>query len=252
MKRMSSKVLSTETKRKFIKKCPTCGEDIEKVYLSNGDTFITECRCIERQRELDEINKMANNKKLIIQKNKEQCGFSKRDFENTQTKIILNKGNIDPYNKLIDYANAFNENTSIGFYLFGSPGVGKSFLSKKVMAIVLNHGFSAYITSVTKLMKDIKNEMKVYNDDTFRKCLEVDLLVIDDIGTEKPTDFDKAQMFEIINSRYENKKPIIYTSNLKIDDIKMKYDDFGRIYSRIVGSTIQLTILSPDHRIEVE
>lgn len=239
---------ANETHRQFIKKCSKCGEVIEKVFLSNGDTFITECRCIERQRELEEIEKMSNNKEIIIQHNKEQCGFSKRDFEDVKTSIDLNNGNIDAYNKLIEYANCFEKETSIGFYIYGVPGVGKSYLSKKVMYIILNRGFSSYITSITKLMKDIKKELSIYNDDTYRKCLEVDLLVIDDIGTEKPTNFDKAQIFEIINTRYENKKPIIFTSNCRIEDIMTKYDEFGRIYSRILGSTIKIEIGGHDFR----
>lgn len=238
-----------EVSRVFIGNCHKCGEPIYHVTLKNGDEYDTEnCRCKELERDRQNILKMMNSKDSIIAYNKAQCGFSKRDLEELNLPLKTHQGNIKAYNLIIRYAQEFNENVSKGLFIHGVPGVGKSLFSKKVMLIVLNKGYSAYLTSVTKLMKDIKKELTTFNDDTYRKCLDVDLLVIDDIGTEKPTDYDKAQMFEIINSRYENKKPIIYTSNCRLEDLTTKYDEFGRIYSRILGSVISIEIKGYDFR----
>ena len=44
------------------------------------------------------------------------------------------------------------------------------------------------------------------------------------------------------------KKPIIYTSNCKLEDLTTKYDEFGRIYSRILGSVVQVEIKGNDFR----
>lgn len=249
MKKLNSQPFLNEKYRQPVRKCPKCGELIERVFLNDNQSFVTECRCPERIRDLKEIDRISNNKDIIINRNKAQCGFSKRDIEDLNQSVKQHKGNIEAYELIIKYANGFDQNVSKGIYLYGDPGVGKSLLSKKVMIVVLNKGFSAYITSITKLMKDIKKELQTFNDDTYRKCLSVDLLVIDDIGTEKPTDFDKAQIFEIINERYENKKPIIYTSNCSLEEITTKYDDFGRIYSRISGSVIKMEVKGKDFRI---
>lgn len=238
-----------EKSRTLIGKCHKCGELIYHVILSNGDEYDTEnCRCKELERDRQNVLNMMNNKNFIIAQNKAKCGFSKRDLEELRLPIKTHQGNIKAYNLIIKYANEFNRNISMGLFIHGSPGVGKSLFSKRIMLIILNKGFSTYITSVTKLMRDIKKDVSSFADDTYRKCLDIDLLVIDDIGTEKPTDYDKTQMFEIINNRYENKKPIIYTSNCKLEDLTTKYDEFGRIYSRILGSVVQVEIKGNDFR----
>lgn len=235
--------------KEYLKICPTCGEKIYHYHNpKSGESFDTECICIERERTAKEVSEMMNNKTSIIAFNKQHCGFSKRDLEDIKVPIKTHKGNIKTYDTIIKYSNNFNDNVSKGLYIYGDPGVGKSLFSKKIMSIILNKGYSAYITSVTKLMKDIKKELSIFNDDTYRKCLKVDLLVIDDLGVEKTTDFDKEQIFAIINTRYEDKKPIIYTSNCKLEDLITKYDEFGRIYSRISGSVIKLEIRGIDFR----
>ena len=238
-----------EVSRKLVRQCSTCGEYIYHVTRTDGKEFNTECRCIERVRDIEEMERMKNDKTTIIEYNKQHCGFTKRDIEDVNATFRTSKGNIKAYNTLISYANAFSDDTSLGFYIYGNVGVGKSLLAKKVMKILLSNGYSTYITNIIQLMKDIKSELPKFKSDTLRKCQEVDLLVIDDIGTEKPTDFDMEQMFLIINSRYENKKPIIFTSNCKLDDIVQKYDMFGRIYSRIVGTTQFLEIVDNDNRV---
>lgn len=239
-----------EISRKLVGCCQTCGEPIYHVVLSNGIEYDTEeCRCREYERDLQEIERMKNDKSTIIEYNKQHCGFTKRDIEDVNATFRTSKGNVKAYNTLISYANAFNDDTSLGFYIYGNVGVGKSLIAKKVMKILLLNGYSAYITNIIQLMKDIKNDISNFKDDTLRRCQDVDLLVIDDIGTEKPTEYDKEQMFLIINSRYDNKKPIIFTSNCKLDDIVQKYDMFGRIYSRIVGSTQFLEIVDNDNRV---
>lgn len=232
----------------IVGKCDKCGDDIRKLTYPNGDTSFMCLGCIAKEEEQKAIA-YVNSKEGLVSYNKKNCGFSKRDVDAVNEPYITDDGNIDAYNMAMKYANRFNEDTSIGFYIYGSVGVGKSLLAKKIMKIVLYRGYSAYITNIIQLMNDIKNDLNNFSDTTLRKCQNVDLLVIDDVGTEKNTDFENSRMFLITDYRYENKKPTIFTSNLKLDELTTKYDEFGRIYSRIRGATQVLEIKGKDRRI---
>ena len=52
--------------------------------------------------------------------------------------------------------------------------------------------------------------------DALKKC---ELLVIDDIGKEQATDWSTAQLYAIINDRYENQRPVIITTNFNENDL---------------------------------
>ncbi len=61
------------------------------------------------------------------------------------------------------------------------------------------------------------------------------LLVIDDLGVERSTEYAMEQMFTVIDSRYRSKKPLIVTTNLKLEEIKNPPDlAHARIYDRIL------------------
>lgn len=241
-------------KREFVRVCPKCGEEIYHTYNNLEGVekidFYTQCSCKDAEYEQIAINAVKNNFEQLVKLNKQECGFNKRDIEEVKTVFKTHKGNIDAYNMLIEYGNKFDRNVSIGFYIHGPTGVGKSLMAKKVMTNVLNKGMSAYITNPPKLINDIRKETKDFKNDTIQKCVDVDLLVIDDFGTENGTGFQLEQLFLILESRWKSCKPIIFTSNLTLDEISSKYNDKGRIYSRICGTCNIVKMDGKDMRIE--
>ena len=64
---------------------------------------------------------------------------------------------------------------------------------------------------------------------------EYDLLIIDDLGVERNTEYAMEQMFFVIDSRYRSRRPMIITTNLKLDELKNPPDlAHARIYDRIL------------------
>ena len=64
---------------------------------------------------------------------------------------------------------------------------------------------------------------------------DYDLLIIDDLGAERNTGYTMEQMFSIVDSRYRSGKPLIVTTNLKLDELKHPPDlAHARIYDRIL------------------
>ncbi len=78
--------------------------------------------------------------------------------------------------------------------------------------------------------------------------LNVDLLVIDDLGTEFATSLVSSQIFNIINERMVNSRSTIISTNLTPDRIKEQYSD--RVLSRLTDEFEFLTLTGDDIRIK--
>ena len=99
--------------------------------------------------------------------------------------------------------------------------------------------------------------------DAFRRNLPVDeltnirrtpVLVVDDVGSERPTDFARAELLELVDFRHLNKLPTWYTSNYEPDDLaaRLGHDEpiiGSRIVSRMVARAQQFRLTSTDRRV---
>ncbi len=122
----------------------------------------------------------------------------------------------------------------------GDPGLGKTFLSACIARSVADSGYSVVYDTVGKLFSDFE-AVKFGGDhsDLTRKYLECDLLIIDDLGTEMTTQFTQSVLYQVINSRMMEEKPVIISTNLGTDAISHRYA--GPIASRLLG-TYQLCL----------
>ncbi len=77
---------------------------------------------------------------------------------------------------------------------------------------------------------------------------DAELLIIDDFGCERQTDYSERLMLNIINERLVRAKPLIISSNLTASELNTRYDE--RIVSRIVGNFTGLRIIGEDLRIK--
>ena len=76
--------------------------------------------------------------------------------------------------------------------------------------------------------------------DSFNKY---SLLIIDDLGIERSSEFALEQVFNVIDSRYRSKKPLIVTTNLTLDELKHSKDlARARIYDRVLERCVPLKI----------
>lgn len=98
---------------------------------------------------------------------------------------------------------------------------------------LLNSGISVIMTSFVKLldaMQDRRNDDQALID----RMNRVKLLIIDDLGAERGSDYTLEKVYNIIDSRYRAKLPIILTTNLDIEQMKAENDiRYERIYDRI-------------------
>lgn len=129
----------------------------------------------------------------------------------------------------------------------GEPGLGKTFLSACIARSVADSGYSVVYDTVGKLFSDFE-AVKFGGDrsDLTRKYLECDLLIIDDLGTEMTTQFTQSVLYQVINSRMMEEKPVIISTNLGTDAISHRYS--GPIASRLLGTYQVCLFLGRDIR----
>ena len=152
------------------------------------------------------------------------------------------KGSELAYKASFNYAKSFNPDNPTALILWGEPGNGKSLLAACVNNEVRKLGHSTIFVSMPDLLKKIKNTFNSGNKESEAEILgaldKCKLLIIDDLGAEKTSDWVEELIFTIIDNRYRKKKPILITSNL---DPRMLSQKIGsRSTDRILEMCIEI------------
>lgn len=106
----------------------------------------------------------------------------------------------------------------LGFH--GDPGTGKTMLAFMISKAALDAGRTVAVFSFPRLLAAIRDS---YREDAsagygafLDRLVEVDLLQLDDLGAERPTEWAAEQIFLVIDGRYEAKRSVVYTTNLAL------------------------------------
>lgn len=130
--------------------------------------------------------------------------------------------------------------------LFGGYGTGKTHLAASVANYLIdNLGTPVVFGTFSGLLDKIKNEF-TGTGRTLNNMCNAPLLIIDDLGKEKRSDWVDEVLFKVINSRYENKLPIIITTNLTQEQFIENYD--SAVVSRVIGSSYFIEMKGGDKR----
>lgn len=175
---------------------------------------------IEKEIEEDRIYRLNKKIEIVFKQSKLGERFKTRTFETFK----INDSNKKPYRAALKYAENFEEykKQGIGVMFNGGFGTGKTHLAAAIALYLLNKGIPVIFGTLINLLGKIKETYSDYNEseekiiDTY--CM-VDLLVIDDLGKEKPTEWVLEKLYNIVNTRYENNKPIIITTNYNYDEL---------------------------------
>jgi DNA replication protein DnaC len=141
-----------------------------------------------------------------------------------------------------------------GLYLWGMPGSGKTHKACAIAKFVLTSGIQVKYYNTGDFLEMIREEFERTDEDEdsdeslFRETMNFQgLLILDDIGAEKATPWVQERLYLIINKRYEDIWPTIFTSNCDMEVLSARLGD--RISSRIVGMTKNIKINGSDKRI---
>ncbi len=144
-----------------------------------------------------------------------------------------------------------------GILFTGSVGVGKTHLAVSILKGLSERGFGCLFYEFGSLLKEIQDS---YNTNTkaselavLAPVLNVEVLVLDELGASKPTDWVRDTMAHIINTRYNDKKATIFTTNYpderQADREETLEDRIGvRLRSRLYEMCKTIDVNGPDYR----
>lgn len=151
----------------------------------------------------------------------------------------------------MSFARNFKVNSGENIYMYGSPGLGKTYLSGCIAKEVIDKGYSVFYQPAYKIFRifeDYKfnSENKQLNKAHIDRIMNTDLLIIDDLGAEMSTAFTAEVLFDLINTRLNSKQSTIINTNLDFPELEAIYSE--RISSRIFGSYALLEFNGEDLR----
>lgn len=131
-----------------------------------------------------------------------------------------------------DFRTMYEKNQ--GLLLYGSVGTGKSFTAACIANYLLNENRSVVMTSFVKILQELQGFDREKEEAFASKLNTVSLLIVDDLGAERSTDYALEKVYGIIDNRYRAKKPLILTTNLTLEQMQENHDiRYERIYDRI-------------------
>lgn len=132
----------------------------------------------------------------------------------------------------------YSEN--IGLLLWGEVGTGKSYFAACIANALVEQCVSVRMTNFAAIL----NDLFAHSDDKnayINRLNECDLLIIDDLGIERDTEYALEQVYNIIDARYKSNKPIIITTNLSLTKFKHPVDTaHKRIYDRVLEMCVPI------------
>ncbi len=237
-----------ESKKELIKEAGFPADYLEPVYSCDKchDTGFVDgkkCNCF-KQLEIQILYDHSNMSAFLKDNNFERLTYDYHIGED----LTHFKNAVDTCKKFIN--NFDNDYHNLLFY--GNVGTGKSFLSGCVAKELLDKGHSIVYFSAEQLFRSISalyydHDHNAERDALFDTLHESDLLIIDDLGTEFTNEFTRSQLFSIFNQRITNRRPLVISTNLTLEDIKKNYSE--RFLSRLAENSYICNLKGPDIRI---
>jgi DNA replication protein DnaC len=121
-----------------------------------------------------------------------------------------------------------NRKSGVGLIFIGNCGGGKTHLACAIGHEIVNLGYSVRYICVVDLLREIRTApLNCLEDviDSYKRC---SMLILDDLGTEKSSDWVDEQLYAIVNGRTANYRPTIITTNLS------NAEEWKRVQSKVI------------------
>ena len=139
---------------------------------------------------------------------------------------------------------------NIGLLLWGGVGTGKSFLAGCIANALMAQEVPVRMTNFAHILNELNSSFSSRNEVIDKLC-RYPLLIIDDFGMERGTEYALEQIYNIVDSRYRSRKPLIVTTNLTLDEIRYPQDTaHARIYDRLLEMCIPISCIGVSLRKE--
>ena len=107
-----------------------------------------------------------------------------------------------------------------GLLLHGGVGSGKTYLAACIANLLLEEGRYIMMANLPGLISSINADFGGQREHWLNRITRAHLLILDDFGVERSSDYATEQAYEIINARYKTGRPLIVTTNLSLTKLK--------------------------------
>jgi len=216
-------------------RCGVCRKKKETIVTLGGEDRKVACICDCREAELakEKADKEERERKERIKAMRRSCFGDEKLYNWT---FANDKGSNPKQTAAVKkYADDFEEfkKDGIGLLLWGSCGTGKTYAACALANALIDKGISAKVTNFGRILNELQGtfDKQPYLDELNRYSL----LVIDDLGIERTSEFSAEQMYGVIDNRYKSGLPLIITTNLDLHEMTKTNDiRYKRIYERIL------------------
>lgn len=211
--------------------CKNCNTPRLSV-LPNGNKVRCICKCQEIEREEAKEKEKERKRQLEVERLQQASLMGERyktaNFENT---ITGHNSTFDAaYTRCKKYCEVADKVLvgGLGIYLYGDKGTGKTHLTACMANSLIKQRKQVLFTNFAEILRLITASWKKPNSDEatqIKQLATIDFLFIDDLGKERMqtgsgTDsMMQEKAFDVLNKRYNNKKPTIFTSNFSMPEL---------------------------------
>lgn len=217
--------------------CGKCHTNKEKKIQLAGEYVTVRCICKCESEERERIQKQKDYEEEMrrIERLKVASLIDAKLKSATLKTFTQKEDNQKLYTIVKNYVDNFETfyKSNRGLLFWGTVGTGKSYAAACIANELLNRKTPVVMTSFVKVLQVIQDNTENETEFVNRLCA-ARLLIIDDLGTERNTDYALEKVYNVIDSRYRTGKPLILTTNLNLQDMQMTQDiRYQRIYDRI-------------------
>lgn len=229
--------------------CGKCGIPKEKFVTAFGSEkkVPVMCECRKKEYEQEQEDFRINQRRALIWEFRNECfdnkAFFDRTFENDDgadsESIFVAKRYVKNFDKMMA--------SGKGLLIYGGTGTGKTYISACIANALVDDFRRCKMTNFATISNILfkESDKQKYID----YLNSFDLLIIDDLGVERQSEYMCEIVYEIINGRAMAKKPLIITTNMTADELKQPTSiTAGRIYSRIYELCLPFKMQGVDRR----
>ena len=217
--------------------CSKCGTPRQKRLEVLGKTYEPRCRCVCQQAayEKQELKRKQREFMDLVSKNRSvglpDPELRRHTFEND---LGYNREQMKKARQFVANWDAFRSK-AMGLLFWGYVGTGKSYIAGCIANALLDQGVPVMMTNFARLLNKLTDMYSGDRNAYINSFNSFPLLIIDDLGVERNSEFAREQVFNIIDSRYRSQLPMIVTTNLTVDELKNPADlARARIYDRVL------------------
>lgn len=226
--------------------CSVCHKKTQTKINFLDNEKVVRCICDCRKKLRDAYEERLKQEELFRQKkicfaetNMQNWTFENDDRKNPKISDAMQK-----------YVSNFEDFKKIGkgLILHGTVGTGKTYYAACIANKLIEKGHTVLMTNFARLVNHIQGmfEGKQEYIDSLNRY---SLLIIDDLGTERKTEYVQETVFNIIDARYRSGLPFIITTNLTSNELKKPEEiGYSRIYDRILERCFPVEVAGESRR----